>query len=94
MAATIAGGQQILHLARSCDTLFSKCCEDVHILGDENFTKARLQHERFYLCTSYLGVFTEYKASLDKRLEHSSEIKNLVIQLLAILQVNLEFSKL
>ena len=85
--------QEILHLARVCERLFSKYA-DPQLPFSETRARAELQQQRFYVWASYLGVFAHPSASLDKRLEYSDEIRSLVIQLLSLIRRNLEFGML
>ncbi|KAK2608929.1 hypothetical protein QQS21_002505 [Conoideocrella luteorostrata] len=92
MAAT--GGAEkrtVFHLARTCQDLFFKFYAKPRHITSNICERAEIQHERFHLWASYLGVFASYNASLDKRLEHSDGIQDLVVQLLHLLHLNLEF---
>lgn len=83
--------REIFHLARTCEKLFMKYV-DSNLPISEPQARAELQQQRFVVWASYLGVFAPPSASLDKRLEYSGEIQNLVVQLLSLMQSNLEFS--
>jgi hypothetical protein len=82
--------QNIFQLARTCESLFLQYT-DPGLKITENRTRAELQLQRFYVWASYLGVFASHAASLDKRLEYSDDIQNLVLQLLSLVRINLEF---
>lgn len=84
--------REIFHLARICEDLFTKYT-DPKFKVSEFRTRAELQQQRFDVWASYLGVFANPNASLDKRLECSDEIQNLVVQLLSLMRRNLEFGK-
>lgn len=78
METVSAEGGRIFSLASECDSLFLKSYTDSQCSGaaadtphsqkaaDAAPEKAELQHERFRLWASFLGVFAEYSASLDK----------------------------
>ncbi|KAL2679252.1 hypothetical protein Neosp_010019 [[Neocosmospora] mangrovei] len=92
----VAGGpikRDISELARICERLFLKYT-DPELERTKDRTRAEIQLQRFNVWASYLGVFAEDNASLDRRLEHSDEIQNLVLQLLLLLQENLKFINL
>lgn len=92
---TIAGRpmkRDISQQVRICEDLFLRYT-DPELESTKNRTRAEIQLQRFNVWASYLGVFAEYNASLDRRLEHTDEIQNLVLQLLSLLQTNLEFGK-
>lgn len=83
----------IFSLAGICEALFLQCYENLQLPSSMTRTRAELQHERFHLWASYLGVFTSYNVSLDKRLEYGGEIRNLAVQLLKLVRMNLQFGK-
>lgn len=93
--ASIGGAEkrEVFHLARTCEDFFFEFYAKPRLIPSKICERAEIQHERFHLWTSYLGVFADYNASLDKRLEHSDEIQDLVVQLLKLLHLNLEFGK-
>ena len=82
--------RKIFDLAHICDYLFVKYA-DPNLPVSEPRARAELQRQRFEVWASYLGVFATLNASLDKRLEYSDEIQNLVVQLLSLMRSNLEF---
>lgn len=82
--------REIFHLARACEDLFLKYADPELPVSDPR-GRAELQQQRFYVWASYLGVFAAPDASLDKRLQESDDIQNLVVQLLSLMQRNLEF---
>ncbi|WQF77072.1 Putative NACHT nucleoside triphosphatase [Colletotrichum destructivum] len=91
MASAKSEKREIYALALACEDLFLKCYATPHFLPSVAGETAEIQHERFRIWSSYLGVFASYKASLDKRLEYCDDIHNLVIQLLELMRKNLEF---
>ncbi|PVH67866.1 hypothetical protein DL98DRAFT_600035 [Cadophora sp. DSE1049] len=82
--------REIFGLANICEDLFSRYA-DPNIPLPEPKARADLQQQRFELWASYLGVFAPYNVSLDRRLEYSEEIRNLVMQLLCLVRRNLDF---
>ncbi|KAM5342057.1 hypothetical protein ACJ41O_015088 [Fusarium nematophilum] len=75
--------REIFDIAQSCRELFSNYTNSSSSLSDLH-ARADLQQQRFYVWASYLGVFAPFNASLDKRLEHSDEIRSLVVQMLSL----------
>ncbi|KAB5536166.1 CHAT domain-containing protein [Coniochaeta sp. 2T2.1] len=74
----------------ACRDLFLKCIEQRQ-RSSSTQSRAELQRQRFHVWASYLGVFASDNAALDKRLECSDEVRNLVIQLLSLMERNLRF---
>lgn len=83
---------KIHDVASACESLFLECA-NAPLLSTLH-QRAALQRQQFHVWASYLGVFADYHASLDKRLEYSDEIGSLTVQLLSIIKRNLNFRKL
>lgn len=76
-----------------CQALFLECAEQPQRLQDIR-NRAELLRQRFHIWASNIGVFTSSSnATLDKRLEYSDEVKDLVIQLLSLMERNLKFGE-
>ena len=82
--------RQIFDLASICEALFLEYADPDRPFPEPR-RKAELQLHRFYVWASNLAAFASFKASLDKRLECSDEIQNLVVRLLSLMRRNLEF---
>jgi hypothetical protein len=82
--------RDIFDLANICEDLFSRYA-DPNLALPEPKARADLQQQRFEVWASYLGVFARYDVSLDRRLEYSEEIRDLVMQLLSLMRRNLDF---
>jgi hypothetical protein len=82
---------KISDVAGACEVLFLECAN--RLLPSTIRQRAELQRQQFYVWASYLGVFADDHASLDKRLEYSDEIKSLTVQLLSVIRRNLKFRK-
>ncbi|KAJ4176205.1 hypothetical protein NW767_015522 [Fusarium falciforme] len=86
-----AGGVEdkhnILILAQTCETLFSKYA-DPQLPSSDTRARAKREQQRFHCWVS-----DPFNVSLDKRLEYSDELRSLVVQLLSLMHRNLEFGK-
>ncbi|KAL6796745.1 hypothetical protein J3E68DRAFT_401724 [Trichoderma sp. SZMC 28012] len=91
--------QDIYSAALDCDLLFDKCLTQIvepgtiSLLGEAAVTQGQLAinlHARFQAWSSYLGVFAEQNACLDRRLSCSKEIQDMVINHLETLFLNLQ----
>lgn len=91
--------QDICSAVLDCDLLFDKCLTQIvepgttSLLGEAAVTQGQLAidlHARFQAWSSYLGVFAEQNACLDRRLSSSKEIQDMVINRLDTLFLNLQ----
>lgn len=78
--------QDIYSRAWECEALFARCLETPSKHSAEIFAC----HRRFLSWASILDVFADESASLDRRLEFSPDMRELVMSMLRILQKDLE----
>lgn len=77
-----------------CKSNFSKSLQLMESKGEEKYVDIlRKLQARFVDSTGYLGVFAAGNASLDQRLEHHPQYRDLVLLVLDMLNMNLAQSR-
>lgn len=93
--ATTEQDRRLIHdLADKCDVQFENL---LMLLSRTNNTDQRAfleQQYRFEQWTRYLGVFADPQASLDSRLDSAPDIRDLVLELLVVLERNIQHGTL
>jgi hypothetical protein len=90
MATDEGTSQQIYDLAGNCEDLFGDLLSVLSRTSDRHYRIVQEHQQRFERWTGYLGVFAAPQASLDSRLKSDPDIRDLVIQLLEILERNIQ----
>lgn len=89
---TLEDGEPIFGLATECEKLFDDRIERLKVDDhpDSTIMLAELR-QRFANWAAFLGVFTESKVCLDRKLRHHVEIRDQVLRLLDIMEQNLTY---
>jgi hypothetical protein len=77
--------------AGKCEDLYENLLLVMSRTSDEHYQIVQEQQQRFERWAGYLGVFAVPQASLDSRLESDPDIRDLVAQLLEILEKNIQY---
>ncbi|RKK64383.1 hypothetical protein BFJ69_g16749 [Fusarium oxysporum] len=82
----------IYNMARLCSELFERILESTDS-GSPLFLPAEELRGRFHLWAAYLGVYAVPRASVDARLDDDKKTKNMLLELLAMVQRNLQWGE-
>ncbi|KAL2670054.1 hypothetical protein Neosp_014935 [[Neocosmospora] mangrovei] len=87
----ISGGDDelIYHSAMSCSILFEKLLTQSTQDNGEHYATVRDYHLRFEHWVGFVGALADEQASLDNRLNHYPDVRDLVLQMLQMLYSNL-----
>ncbi|RTE80926.1 hypothetical protein BHE90_004564 [Fusarium euwallaceae] len=81
--------EQIYRSAVNCGVLFEQLLKQSSQNSGQHFAALRDHHLRFEHWTEYVGALAEEQASLDDRLKPYPEVRDLVLQMLQMLESNL-----
>ena len=82
--------EPIYHASRMCSGLFDECIDEMHN-SSESYLIVEELRGRFRRWAAYVGAFAVPKASLDARLASHETIKEMVLDLIYMLQQNLRW---
>ncbi len=82
--------QTIYDAAQNCSKLFERKLKTT-VKASADFVFAEELNGRFHIWAAYVGVFATPKASLDARLASYEDIKDMVFELLDMVQRNLQW---
>lgn len=85
--------RQVYHAAHKCEKRLRKLLALCSTMNENDFRLSRDISQQFALWSGYLGVFADQNISLDARLERAPDVKELVLQLLGILQSDTDYGK-
>jgi hypothetical protein len=80
----------IYNTARLCSELLERILESTDS-GSQLFLPAEELRGRFHLWAAYLGVYAVPRASVDARLDGDRKTKNMLLELLQMVQRNLQW---
>ncbi|KAF5257316.1 hypothetical protein FOXYS1_12168 [Fusarium oxysporum] len=84
--------EPIYHASRKCLALFDDYITDTY-LSEESLALVGELRGQFKTWAAYIGAFAVPRASLDARLASHDDIRNMVIDLLTMIERNLEWAK-
>lgn len=82
----------IFNTARLCSDLFERILESTEC-GRPLFLRVEELRGQFHLWAAYLGVYAVPRASVDARLDGHKKTKNMLLELLEMVQRNLQWGE-